>query len=104
MSRPRGEDAGGPASRAGEPSPPGPRKEVGSAASSRRHPPHVTEGDAEAPLQREAEGEEIPTQPANAHGVDRSDMTRQPPTDPESMYERRPGEDKDTPPSQTGGR
>lgn len=103
MSRGLGEAAGGPA-QAGEPSQPGPRKDVGDAASSRLHPPHVTENDHGAPVQGKAEGAEIPTLPANAGGMDKSEMTRQPETDPESMYERRPGENKDTPPSETGGR
>lgn len=99
-----GEGVGGPATRAGESSQPGPRREVGDAASSRLHPPHVAENDRAAPVQDDAEGAAIPAMPANAHGHDRSEMTRQPSTDAESMYERRPGEDKDTPPSETGGR
>lgn len=103
MSRSLGEGIGGPAERAGEPSQPGPRKEVGDAASSRRHPPHVSENAQGAPVQADAEGEPIPTLPANAHGEDRTEMTEQPATDPESMYDRRPGENKDTPPSETGG-
>jgi hypothetical protein len=104
MSRGTGEGVGGPATRAGEPSQPGPRKEVGDAASSQRHPPHVTENAEGAPLQEGAEGAPIPTTPANAHGEDKSEMTEQPRIDPESMYEHRPGESKDTPPSETGGR
>lgn len=103
MTGSRGEGAGGPAGRAGEESQPGPRKEVGGAASSRRHPPHVDESAEGAPLQRDAEGAPIPTLPANAHGEDRTEMTEQPAIDPASMYERRPAENKDTPPSETGG-
>ncbi|HEX2189446.1 MAG TPA: hypothetical protein VHG51_11135 [Longimicrobiaceae bacterium] len=103
MSRSLGEGTGGPAADAGKPSQPGPRKEVGDAASSRLHPPHVTENAEAAPVQDESGGAEIPTLPANSHGRDRTEMTEQPGIDPESMYEHRPGEDKDTPPSETGG-
>ena len=99
-----GEGISGPATDAGKPSQPGPRKEVGGAASSQLHPPHLGENDRGAPVQDGAEGADIPTMPANAHGQDKSEMTRQPPTDATSMYERRPGENKDTPPSETGGR
>ncbi len=104
MSRGMGEGISGPTTEAGKPSQPGPRKEVGNAASSQLHPPHVTENDHGAPVQGRAEGAEIPTLPANAGGQDKSDMTRQSPIDGESMYEHRPGENKDTPPSETGGR
>lgn len=102
MSGDRGQFAGGPA-QAGEPSPPGPRKEVGNSASSRKHPPHVTENVDDAQVQRGAEGEEIAPLPANAHGKDRSDMTDQMEIREGSAYENRPSEDKDTPPSTTGG-
>ena len=104
MSRGMGEGISGPATDAGEPSQPGPRKEVGDAASSQLHPPHLSENDRGAPVQGKAEGADIPTMPANAHGQDKSEMTRQPATDAASMYDRRPGENKDTPPSETGGR
>jgi hypothetical protein len=62
---------------------PGPREEKGTAASSRRHPPHVSEG------------EDSPVLPANAAGEDlvRPDVPQE--IDPESMYDRRPGQDKD---------
>lgn len=76
------------------------RKEKGDAASSRLHPPHLTENDEEAPLQEEVEGEEIPVAPANAGGVDRISTEEQAqPIDDESMYDGRPEEDKDRPPS-----
>jgi hypothetical protein len=76
---------------------PGPRKEIGDAASSRVHPPHVTENDRGAQFQEDTQAtNEVPGLPANAHGQDRV------PTgagaeyiDDESMYEKRPGEDKD---------
>ncbi|HEV2150114.1 MAG TPA: hypothetical protein VGR37_22140 [Longimicrobiaceae bacterium] len=104
MSRSLGEGIGGPTTRAGEPSQPGPRKDVGDAESSRRRPPHVTESVEDAPVQGRAEAVDIPTLPPNAHGEDKTEMTEQPAIDPTSMYEHRPGEDKDTPPSETGGR
>ena len=104
MSRSLGEGISGPTTDAGKPSQPGPRKEVGDAASSQLHPPHVTVNDHGAPLQDRAEAAEIPALPANAGGQDQSEMTRQSGIDPESMYEHRPGENKDTPPSETGGR
>jgi len=104
MSRGMGEGISGPTTDAGKPSQPGPRKEVGDAASSQLHPPHLSDNDRGAPVQGKAEGADIPTMPANAHGQDKSEMTRQPATDGTSMYEHRPGENKDTPPSETGGR
>lgn len=90
----------GPTDRPGEESPPGPRREVGGAASSQRHPPHVTENVEGAPVQESGTTEEpIPALPPNAHGKDRTDATGQPPIEEESMYEGRPEEDKDQPPS-----
>ncbi len=83
-----------------EESPPGPRREVGSAAESRKHPPHPTVSDAGVEATPEAEGEASQTPlPANAHGVDRVDLSHQPPIQEGSMYEHRPAEDKDRPPS-----
>ncbi|HEX5724326.1 MAG TPA: hypothetical protein VFX98_02605 [Longimicrobiaceae bacterium] len=66
---------------------PGPRKEYGDAASSQRHPPHVDEGSTS----------DTPVLPANAHGADRqpNEQHQDREIDPESMYDRRPGEDKD---------
>ncbi|HEX2093659.1 MAG TPA: hypothetical protein VHG28_14735 [Longimicrobiaceae bacterium] len=105
MSRNLGGEPTGPTQKAGEPGQPGMRKEVGGADSSRLHPPYVSESVESAPMQEETSSPgAIPTLPANAHGVDRSEMTEQPPIREESMYEQRPGENKDTPPSTTGGR
>jgi hypothetical protein len=75
---------------------PGPREERGTAAGSRRNPPHVTENDADAPVQDSIPApDDVPVLPANAHGEDtvRSDALSE--IDDESMYDRRPGEDKD---------
>jgi hypothetical protein len=76
---------------------PGPRKEIGDAASSQVHPPHVTENDRGAQVQGSTQAPNtVPAMPANAHGrdvVDSSNEVRQ--VDDESAYERRPGEDKD---------
>ena len=76
---------------------PGPRKEIGGEASSQVHPPHVTENDKGAQFQEGTEAPSaVPALPANAHGQDLV-----PPgagaeyIDDESMYEKRPGEDKD---------
>ncbi|MFL5385191.1 MAG: hypothetical protein ACJ8GN_21950 [Longimicrobiaceae bacterium] len=75
---------------------PGPREEVGGAASSRRDPPHVdvnAEG-ADAQASSQSPGD-VPTMPANAHGSDHAKGGEQPrTTDPASMYDRRPEEDK----------
>ena len=81
---------------------PGKRKEVGTAASSRRHPPHVTEDEQGAPIQDEhGNPAEIPTLPANASGQDRiTTAEHDRGIDPASMYDRRPDEDKDQPPSE----
>jgi hypothetical protein len=76
---------------------PGPRKEIGGPAHSGVHPPHVTENDHGAQVQDSTQApNEVPALPANAHGQDVV-----PPTagadyiDDESMYEKRPAEDKD---------
>ena len=71
---------------------PGPRREIRSSADTQ---PHVTEGDRDAPLQQEAQSpRDIPASPANAHGADKQ-STHDQPRDDSSMYEGRPGEDKD---------
>lgn len=73
---------------------PGPRNEQGSAAGSRRHPPHVDENAEGAPVQGSSQApNQVPTMPANAHGSDQVPVSEGP-IDPESMYNRRPGEDK----------
>lgn len=76
---------------------PGPRKEVGGAASSQVHPPHVTENDKGAQVQGSTQAPgDVPALPANAHGRDRVDAHEQVrEIDEESMYGSRPGEDKD---------
>jgi hypothetical protein len=76
---------------------PGPRQEVGGAASSQAHPPHVTENDRGAPLQDSTEApNDVAASPANAHGQDLVEADKQVRAiDDESMYGNRPGEDKD---------
>lgn len=79
--------------------PVGTRREVGDSRSSREHPPHVTENDEGAPVQEHLESpEDVPTLPANAQGSD-TQPTDGGAIDEESMYDRRPSEDKDRPPS-----
>lgn len=79
--------------------PVGTRREVGDSRSSRQHPPHVTENDEGAPIQDHLDSpDDVPTLPANAQGSDtQEDDPRG--IDDESMYDRRPEEDKDRPPS-----
>jgi hypothetical protein len=76
---------------------PGERTEVGDAESSQLHPPHVTENDDGAAMQRSTPSpDDIPALPANAHGRDVVDSHREvTEVDETSMYERRPGEDAD---------
>jgi hypothetical protein len=75
---------------------PGPRKEIGDAASSQLHPPHVTENDRGAQFQKESPApNDVAGPPATAHGSDKVQSEREVPgIDDESAYERRPGEDK----------
>ena len=84
---------------------PGKRKEVGDAASSRLHPPHVDDNADEAPVQDEHENPaEIPTLPANASGSDKiTTAEHDQGIDEESMYDKRPSQDKDHPPSENAG-
>lgn len=79
--------------------PVGTRREVGDSRTSREHPPHVTKNDEGAPVQEHLESpDDVPTLPANAQGSDtQEDDPRG--IDEESMYDRRPSEDKDRPPS-----
>ena len=81
------------------------RKEVGGAASSRLHPPHVDQNAGAEPIQQEHESPaDIPTLPANASGSDKiTTAEHDQPIDDESMYDRRPSQDKDQPPSKNGG-
>jgi hypothetical protein len=76
---------------------PGPRREIGGAASSQVHPPHVTENDKGAQVQGSTQAPNtVPALPANAHGQDRVEADKQVRAiDDESMYGSRPGEDKD---------
>lgn len=75
---------------------PGPRKEVGSAESSRLHPPHVDENAQGAPAQASSSApNDVPVLPANAHGRDVTPDTRPGSIDRASMYDRRPEEHKD---------
>lgn len=85
--------AGGPA---------GERKEVGDAASSREHPPHLTENDESEAIPAEHDNAaEVPALPANAGGRDTMTTAEHDQgIEPTSMYERRPSEDKDQPPSE----
>ena len=80
----------------------GERKEMGTAASSRRDPPHVTENEEGKPVQDDRAGaKEIPTLPANASGQDKITTDEHDRgIDQTSMYDKRPEEDKNQPPSQ----
>jgi hypothetical protein len=83
------------------PGPVGGRKEIGDAESSRRDPPHVDENMEDAPLQEDHPSpNDVAALPATAHGRDEVPADEQDqPIDPESMYDNRPEEDKDRPPS-----
>lgn len=73
------------------------RQEVGGPTGNRRHPPHPTENDEEADPDRHP-GE--PVLPANASGADRFPVEElEQPIEEESMYDGRPSQDKDRPPS-----
>lgn len=78
------------------------RQEVGGAADSQRHAPHVTENDSGAEVQKETLApNDVPVLPANASGRDAVTTAEQAePIDDESMYERRTDRDKNQPPSQ----
>lgn len=82
------------------------RREVGNRPAAERHTPHVTNNAEDAPVQEELPSpDDAPILPANAPGDDEYPVEQRKQTiDPSSMYDRRPGEDKNTPPSQTGGR
>lgn len=77
------------------------RAELGTQASSQRHPPHVTENDEDAPVREDKpSAKDAPVLPANASGRDRVSAEEQSqPIDDESMYDNRPSEDKDRPAS-----
>jgi hypothetical protein len=98
---------GGPARRAelggqaaGSPHSGGHREEKGGSTSNCKHPPHVTEGSEHASVQGKPGGQGTPVLPANAQGTDRvSTGENAQAIDDESMYDRRPGEHKNRPPS-----
>lgn len=78
------------------------REEQGSDSGSHRHPPHATEGDTQSPKK---DGAASPALPSTAHGDDSfSTEEGSAPIDDESMYDRRPAEDKDRPPSEDAGK
>jgi hypothetical protein len=80
--------------------PVGGRVAVGDAESSRRHTPSVEPGLENAPIQHERE-DDAPVLPANASGHDKVSADEEMrPIDAESMYDRRPSQDKDRPPSE----
>lgn len=75
----------------------GPREERGSAAGSRRHPPHLDANSAGAPVQESTQApNDVPVLPANAGGKDKvsGEELRKQKIDRESMYDKRPEEDK----------
>ena len=85
--------------------PTGTRQEIGNSATSHRHPPHITENAEGAPLQEQhPRPGAIPASPPLAQGTDKvpADEHKQP-IDPESMYDRRPAEDKDVHPAEADG-
>lgn len=74
---------------------PGPRKEVGTAAQSQLHKPHVDVNSKDAPAQESsAAPNDVALSGANAHGSDHGG-TSTGKRDDASMYGGRPGEDKD---------
>lgn len=85
---------------AGSPHSGGGREEKGKSNSNGKHPPHVTEGSEDASVQGKPGEQGTPVLPANAQGTDRvsTDDAAQA-IDDESMYDRRPGEHKNRPPS-----
>jgi hypothetical protein len=90
---------------AGDPAERGSR-EMPDTASSQREVPHVTENDksAETSGRQAADHSGAPALPANASGVDEVDVNEQSqPIDPASMYDRRPEEGEDHPPSSQPG-
>jgi hypothetical protein len=79
------------------------REEKGSAAESRRHPPHQDEDGKEGSVEEhQPEQDEVPTSPATGHGEDRVpvDEEQKRPIREDSMYGQRPGEDKDRKPTE----
>lgn len=91
-----------PAAPQGPKGPTGTRTEIGNSATSHRNPPHIDENAEGAALQEEhPRAEPVPTPPPLAHGADKVSTTEQMrPIAPESMYDRRPAEDKDIHPAE----
>lgn len=76
------------------------RQEQGGEQQTSRERPHATENDREAGQIRNEADQTVPAMPANASGSDRvSTEDQDQGIDPESMYDRRPAEDKNRPPS-----
>ena len=74
------------------------REEKGTAAESRRDPPHQDEGGKEGSVEEDQPGQdEVPTSPATGHGEDKVPVDEEQgrPIRDDSMYGQRPGEDKD---------
>lgn len=76
---------------------PGPRREVEDAGSTSRDVPHVTENAEGAPVQASTPAkDDVSILPANAQGKDVVEAQNEvEEVDEGSMYDRRPGEDKD---------
>ena len=75
---------------------PGRRQEVGDAETSQVHKPHVDVNAKGAQVQDSTQApNDVPTLGANAHGADQQPTDQGGKIDPESMYDRRPAEDKD---------
>lgn len=81
------------------------REEKGSAAGSRRHPPHKTENTESGQVESEDDAPgDVPVLPANAQGTDTvTTAEHEQAIDETSMYDRRRDEDKDRPPSTRKG-
>lgn len=80
---------------------PGPRKDVGDATSSHKHPPHISENAEDAPIQQDNAATKAPVIPPTAHGRDTvsTEELEDQQIREESMYGGRPSEDKDWDPT-----
>jgi hypothetical protein len=75
---------------------PGRRQELGDQESSQLHPPHVDKNAQGAPVQQATQApNDVPVLGANAGGSDKQSADQPRTIDAESMYDRRPAEDKD---------
>ena len=83
----------------------GPRESRGTAADSQRHPPHLDVNSAGAPVQGSTQApDDVPVLPANASGQDTQEVKPgDGEVDHESMYSRRPEEDKNYRPEKDAG-